>query len=655
MPKKKLQDGTGSFQLPLPNLIPKSPWKPPKISELPSWAGVKRVSIDVETCDPDLKILGPGIRRNGYIVGYSFAFEDGPSFYVPYRHQGGDNVDASSAILYIRDQFRSFKGEVVGANLGYDLDYLASEGVDWSGVSFFRDVQNAEPLLDELHFDYNLNAIAERHGVQGKDDTLLNQAAVTYNVDPKKGLWRLPARYVGAYAEQDVRLPLTLLRRQEKLIDEQELWNVWNLECRLQPVLVRMRRRGVKVNLERVRKVEKWAIKEQELVVEEIKHRTGITIKRTNFMNPTVLAPVFEAIGVTLKKTKTGKPSIDKNVLKRIDHPVAQAISRGRKLDKYINTYCSGIKEFQVKGRIHGTINQLKRSSEDEEGGTEGAITGRVSMKDPNLQNQPIRDPEMGAVWRGVFEPDDDCDWYCLDYSQQEPRMTVHFAELCNLPGAAVAGDKFRNDPSTDFHAFMAEITQLPRKDAKQIFLAVAYGMGGPKLCQSLGYPIVLREKNGRKFWAAGKEGQAIINQFDVAVPFVRALSRYCERVAKKRGYIKTLSGRRLHFPKDAAGNFDWAHKAFNKLAQGSSADQMKMAMVAADQAGFPLQLQVHDELDISLPSPKLAGELAEIMENVVKLSVPSKTDVESGKSWGEIDEEGKSACRSFYGEGICE
>lgn len=640
----------------VPLLTPITNWQPPSLNALPSWASAKRVAIDCETRDPDLKTLGPGVRRKGssYVVGISFAIEDGPSGYLPIAHAGGGNLPKHLVVKYMKDQAEVFTGEIVGANLPYDLDWLAEEGIVFRKAKFFRDVQVAEPLIDELQLSYSLENIAKRHGLGGKDETLLAQAARAYGVHPKKDLWRLPAQFVGPYAEEDARLPLQILRRQERIIDEQDIWGVYNLESRVLPVLVKMRRRGVRVHEGRLAEIERWSLAQETEALAQVKHLTGILIPVGDVWKPEVLAPAFEHIGVRLGKTADGRPSIDKELLGSIDHDVARAIERARKTNKLRTTFASSVREHMVNGRIHATFNQLRM--EKDNGDLAGAAFGRLSCVQPNLQQQPARD-EFAKMWRGIYLPDEGAEWAALDYSQQEPRMTVHFAELCELPGAKEAGERYRTDPDADNHQMMADMAKIQRKAAKEIFLGLCYGMGGAKLCRKLGLPIawavshrsvrglvaldtergqLLLAQGGKKLEIAGPEGQALLDTFDSKVPFVRQLAKRCQKVAGERGYLMTLSGRRCRFPKTPEGKYDWTHKALNRLIQGSSADQTKTAMVELDAAGHYLQLQVHDEMDGSVRSPEEAEAMAEIMRTCVPLTVPSKVDVELGPSWGE-------------------
>jgi DNA polymerase I-like protein with 3'-5' exonuclease and polymerase domains len=604
----------------------------------------------VETCDPLLKKLGLGVRRGGYIVGYSFCIEDHPAsgFYVPLRHAGGDNVeDPAQGLRYLRDQAAGFTGDLCGANLSYDLDFLAEAQVTFPQVHRFRDCQVAEPLLDELQDHYSLDAIAKRRGVPGKDETLLREAALAYHLDAKQDLWQFPARYVGPYAEQDVRLPLLLLRRQEREIEEQDLEKVYDLECRLLPVLVRMRRRGIRVDFKRLGEIEDWSVQEEQRCLDEVYTATLVRISVGDVWKPNILAKAFKAAGIELQSTAKGQPQIDKNLFATCKHPVAKLVERARKVNKLRTTFAASIREHAIGDRIHCSFSQL-RKTDDTTDEDNGARYGRVSCTDPNLQQQPSRD-DFAQMWRSIYVPDGDGLWASSDYSQQEPRWLVHFAELAKCIGAEVAAEKYRTDPTTDNHTMMSRLiygykdTEEPSKKhrnyAKTIFLGLCYGMGGAKLARKLDLSTKwIRNRQDRQIEVAGDEAQSILDQFNARVPFVKKLAKLCETRAKKRGYIVTVLGRRCRFPKARKGDgtYEWTHKACNRLIQGSSGDQTKVAMVEGDAAGYELQLQVHDELGLTVASKHEADGLAEIMRTCVPARVPFRVDVEIGPSWGE-------------------
>jgi DNA polymerase I-like protein with 3'-5' exonuclease and polymerase domains len=651
-----------SRHLQFPLFEPECDWHPPALVDLPSWADAKRVAVDTETKDLHLKELGIGARRGGHIIGVSFAIEDGPRHYLPIRHEGGDNLDERGVLEYLRAQAKTFKGDIVGAKLDYDVDYLLNEGVDFKEATL-RDIQVADPLIYELHNSYSLQAIAERHGLPGKDEEKLREAARAFGVDPKGGMWRLPGRYAGAYAEADVAQPLLILRRQERLLDDDDLWQVWNLECAVQPVLVRMRRRGVRVNMERLRGIEEWSLAQEAEALALVRHQTGVQIQLGDVWKAGAIAPALEHIGIRLETTSQGQPQIDKDVLSGVDHPVANALGWARKVNKLRTTFAASVRRYQVNGRIHCTYNQIAR--EDDKGDQKGARYGRLSCTDPNLQQQPSRD-EFAAQWRAIYEPEEGQLWCTNDYSQQEPRWTTHFAAVMGLPKAQEAARAYHDDPTLDNHQFMSDLTGLPRKYAKCVYLGVCYGEGGAKLCRDLGLPtrwaLAGRWSGGRReidyfetqvecmkarmeqgtgyaFETAGERGQEILDTFDARAPFIKQLAKEAEKQAKNRGYVKTVSGRRLHFPQRHDGSYDWAHKALNRVIQGSSADQTKEALVELDRQGYFIQLQVHDEIDCSVASVEEGKAIAEVMRTVRLAEVPFRVDTEIGPSWGEAEE----------------
>lgn len=647
---KKAKTGKNDIQVPLWHQL-EGDWSPPKVSELPVWPEHGRVSIDVETRDDKLKSLGPGVRRGAYIVGYSFAIEGGPSYYIPLRHGSGDNVESvEAAIQYLRDQAKRFRGTLVGANLQYDLDFLAQVGVVFRNVEWFRDIQIADPLIYELHNSYSLHSISERRGFGGKDEESLRAAAADWGVDPKNEMWKLPGRYISKYAIADVTLPLEILREQEKEIIRDDLQQIFDIESQLLPVLVKMRRRGVLIDNDQLQRVEDFAIAECEKSLQEVFARTDRRLVMDDVMKAAALAPVLESIGVKLDVTALGKPSIDKNLLSSLNHPVGDALARARRLHKLRNTFVASVREHTVNGRIHSTFNQLRGSSSaDSDDGfgedEKGARYGRLSSTDPNIQQQPARDPEFAKMWRSIYIPEPGMLWAACDFSQQEPRVLTHYAELLHCTKAREFGDRYRNDPDADTYTGLSEMTRTKRGHAKTIYLGLSYSMGGAKLCHQLGLPTVWKPgRDGKLREFAGPEGEALMRAFHEGAPFIRQLGYKVTDTVQARGFIKTLLGRRLHFPlrvepktdhRGRVQRYDWAHKGLNRLIQGGSADQVKKAVVDLDAEGFFLQLQVHDEVDGSVRSPAEAGAMAEIMRNAVKLTVPMKVDVEIGSSWG--------------------
>lgn len=625
------------------------------------------MAVDVETRDELLTQLGIGTRRGAYITGYAFAIEDGPKHYLPVRHAGGDNLDPAQVQRYMQAQAKAFKGDLVGAHLSYDMEHMEYADIKFSKTDVrWRDVQVAEPLIDELQDRYSLQHICERYGLPGKDETILRQAARDYNVDPKKGMWQLPARFVGQYAEADVDMPLRLLRKQERKIEDEELWNIWNLETDVLPVLVRMRMRGVKIDLVQLEKIEQWSLAQETEALQQVFHATGVRVDVGNVWKADALAPALEYIGVKMTHTAAGKVSVKKDILAGLKHPVADAIARARKVNKLRTTFAASIRRHMVNGRIHCTFQQMAREDDDNgvTGDVKGARYGRLSCVDPNMQQQPSRD-EFAKEWRKVYVPEDGMIWCANDYSQQEPRWTTHFAACCRggagFEGALAACKAYHDDPLLDNHDFMAKITGLQRKFAKNIYLGLCYGEGGAKLARDLGLPtrwalaargrgrglefyatrdeaIAVRQERGEGFVfeTAGEEAQKVLDAFDQRAPYIKQVADFAKETASKRGFIITGGGRKLRFPQKQDGGYDWVHKALNRIIQGTSADQTKLALVVLDRNGHFIQLQVHDEIDGSVKDKEEAFAIAEVMRNVMPARVPFRVDTELGSSWGD-------------------
>lgn len=645
-------------------MLPDVQWKPIPISQLPSWENASRIVIDLETEDQHLKTLGPGVRRGGRVCGIGFGIEDGPKHYLPIGHSS-DNLDPVQVWSYIRDNAKKFRGKVGGANFGYDLDYLLENGVEFPNIAGFWDIQVNEPLIDDLQYTYGYDAIAERHGVPGKDKSVLNQACQAFGISMNQ-MHKLPGRYVVQYSLADLTGPLIIARRQEKIIEEQDLGMVQALENRLLPVLVRMRRRGVRVSTDRLDQFEKLMFKVEQECLDFVRSETGIVLGTGDVDNKGALLRVLKALGVNTEllphtaggKNKKPEPKVDKAVLSGLNHPVGDALLRARKACKYRGTFVNGIRRHLVKGRVHPTFNQLRTNKDDDsdEDG-EGARWGRISCVDPNLLQQPNpkKDPEFGKLWRSIYLAEEGQEWFSDDFSQQEPRNLLHYAELTGCTKAREAAEEYRRNPKTDTHTLTAQMiagrgsdwkpSDEERDSAKIVRLALQYGMGGAKFCRSIGLPTQRKfiEKLGLEIEVAGEEGQKMLDDFHAGVPYIREMSQKCMDAVRAKGYIRTLTGRRCRFPekppeqrKNKFDTHEWMHKAISRLIQGTSADQTKIATVEVEEAGHFLQLQVYDELGGSCSGRKEGEQVAEIMMNCVKLLVPSKVDVEIGPSWGE-------------------
>jgi len=615
---------------------PKSEWVPPM--DFPNIKDADKIAIDLETKDPNIMDKGPGWATNdGEIIGVAIAV-DGWKGYYPIRHETGFNHDPRVVFDWLNEML-SGEGEKIAHNATYDFGWLEAEGVKWNGRII--DTMIAAPLINENKYSYSLNAVAKEYLAESKNEFLLNETAAQWGVNPKSEMFKIPSQYVGEYAEQDAVLCLKLWDRLKPEITQQDLQTVFDLETDLIPILMKMRKKGVRVDLEQLKKAEKSFIKRENELLDFVFKETNL---KCDIWAARSIATVFDQCKIDYPKTDKGNPSFTKSFLEFHPHPVPKAIVQARNFNKARTTFLHTIEKYQHNGRIHANINQLRT----ENGGT---LTGRFSYSNPNLQQIPAKDDaesdiKIGSLVRGLFLPEEGEKWGSFDYSQQEPRLVSHYANIVKLEGAEKIVKAYNEDKDTDFHTIMAEIGNIPRKSAKTINLGLFYGMGVGKLSDQLGIDP--------------EEGKSLIKQYNERVPFVRQLADAVSDHANKRGAVKTFLGRRCRFelwepkafgsykayPLDRAkeeyGEYtplkrSGTYKALNRLIQGSAADQTKKAMIDLDKEGITPMIQIHDELAISLnDDSETQKKIIDIMENTIEMSVPSKVDVAIGKNWGE-------------------
>lgn len=628
-------------------------WEPP--TEYPRLDAAKELIIDVETYDPGLTSKGPGVRRDGYIIGIAVATED-RSWYFPMFHDHPYKYDPNNYNLPREKVLQWAKRELcrpgipkIGANLLYDLEYLWGEGVEVPGPYF--DVQIAEPLIDENAFSYSLEKLAKKYCGEGKRSEMLYEwLAMAYGGKATRkaqagNIWRAPPEMVGEYALGDVELPREILRKQRDVITREGLDRVFSVESRLTPMMLAMRRRGVRVDVDRANRMGEELIKEAGLINQRLQ---GLGI---NSNAGATIATYCQSKGIEYPTTGTGQPSFVSDWLEAQADTVLQSIAVLRHLDKHLGTFIQGaILGNQIESRIHCQFNQL-RSDEY------GTVSGRFSSSNPNLQNIPTR-TELGKRIRELFLPEDGELWFSDDWSQVEFRMLVHYAFAQygrdSAGPAAVTRQAFVDDPTTDFHAFVSKLTGVDRKPAKNINFGLVYGMGEPAMARNLGRPLA--------------DVKPMFAKYHSKLPFIKDLYNECDRRARNRRWIQTLLGRRRRWNRFESTDWDTAredgtkgeaeakelygnsykpantNKALNALLQGSAADVMKIAMVdiweagICDVLGAPLST-VHDELNWSVPDTKEAyqahAEAKRIMETCVVLNLPLLCDSTRGENWG--------------------
>ena len=602
-------------------------WLPPE--EFPDLSKHKEIAIDLETKDPDLVKMGSGsITKRGDVTGIAVAVK-GWSGYYPIAHEGGGNMDRNRVLKWFQSVLNTDSIKIFH-NAMYDVCWIRSLGLKINGK--IVDTMIAAAIVEENQMRYDLNNCSRRYIGQGKDEAALYQAAKDWGVDAKAEMYKLPAMYVGSYAEKDAELTYELWQELKKEILHQDIQSIFNLETELFPCLIDMRFNGVRVDVEAAHKLKTTLVGQEKQLLLEVEKETQIDVQ---IWAARSIAKVFEKLHLPFDRTeKTNSPSFTKNFLQNHPHPLVKRIARAREINKAHTTFIDTILKHSYKGRIYAEINQLR-------GDNGGTVTGRFSYSNPNLQQIPARDKELGPAIRSLFIPEEGHTWGCFDYSQQEPRLVVHYAALQNLYGVDEVLNAYR-EGDADFHTIVADMAEIPRSQAKTINLGLFYGMGKNKLQAELG---VSKEK-----------AEELFRQYHNKVPFVKQLMDAVMRRAQSSGKIRTLLGRLCRFhlwepnqfgihkalPHDAALlehgpgiKRAYTYKALNRLIQGSAADMTKKAMIELHKEGIVPHIQVHDELDISVKDN--ANKIKEIMETAVSLEVPNKVDYESGPNWGII------------------
>lgn len=636
---------------PRPN-VPETGWKHP--TEFPNLSAAHILSFDTETYDPNLQTSGPGWgRKDGHIVGVSIGAKarDGTigQWYFPLRHEDTpeENMEVDPVIRFLKSTLEDQRPKV-GAHLIYDVGWLAEEGINVQGK--LLDVQHAEALLTETG-NVALETLAQKYLNEGKETSLLYKWCADYyggkaNSGQRKNIYRSPPSLAGPYAESDASLPLRILDKQWPLLWRDGLYNLFDMECRLIPLLVAMRQQGVPVDLDYAEQFYEEMGRDREPLIGRLKDMVGFEV---NVNSKDDLKRAFDMHGIKYPYTKKGAPSFKADFLDTVDHPIGKEIVGIRRYDKLRNVFLkSYILENHVNGIVHCSFNQLR-------GEEKGTRSGRFSSSDPNLQNIPVR-TELGKRIRRAFAHKT-LPWRKYDYSQIEYRFFAHYAEG---PGADEMRARYQEDPDTDYHEETKQkvlaITgqDLKRGHVKNVNFGLLYGQGEPGLAALLGLPL----SEARKLFKSYHEG----------VPFTKVTMEATKAEIRELGYITTIMGRRSYFDKwepadwrdkrpalyydDAVATYGtnivraYLNPGLNRRLQGSAADMMKKAMVdiwesgVLKETGVP-SLTVHDELDWIDPGgvDKQFDWIKEMMENAMQLRVPIRADYEIGPNWGDVKE----------------
>lgn len=649
------------------------------------------IAIDTETYDPDLKAAGSGwARGTGYLLGVSITAVWGNeiwSNYFPVQHPDTQNYPVEKVIQYIKECLYKCKGPRIFANAEYDIGWLNRYGVPLEAFLAngpIDDVLAMAVLVDETWLSHSLENVASYYCNMHKDESILRdpQLLSYYQMkDPKSEMYKLPARFVGSYAEQDTLVTLHAYKTLLPLINAhpltgKSLERVYDVERRLIPMLFEIHKRGVKVDVQRAEQIKVEIGQQREEMLKRLEHFAGF---RVNPLSGDDLGKACDNLGIEYPvSAKLRKPSFTASFLENHDSEFLQTVRQIRKLSKIESTFVDAVLDKAVNGRIYPQLNALKRTEDGGNTASSGTITGRFSCTKPNLQQVSSRDKILAPLVRSMFLPDEGYLWGNFDYSQQEPRMTIHIAYqlyklgVQGLDRIEEAVKKFNDNPYTDNHQMVADLAGITRREAKTINLGLSYGMGALKLCQQLGLPT--ETKDGRE--VAGQEGKDLMRLFNNKVPYLKGFMTCASRRAEQAGAVTTLLGRHSRYDMWTAKNFGLSQKlgikkkedieadianngvnspwhgvslvraktfsAMNHIVQGSSADQTKLAMLTVYENKIVLPYtQIHDALDCPIDKSRVKQHVTEIrdaMVHAMDLVVPTVVDVEIGETWGSVE-----------------
>jgi DNA polymerase I-like protein with 3'-5' exonuclease and polymerase domains len=549
------------------------------------------------------------------------------SAYLPIGHKHGDNMDREMIIEWMKNVV-SINREYIFHNAPYDLGWLRTLGIIPKGT--IRDTAIIQSLInEEMPGGYSLDNVSKHYLKHGKDEKLLRAVASEWGIDPKAEMWKLPAKYVGPYAEIDAKNTLEIYLKQLPLIYKDELTKVFELESKVTPIIVDMNWRGIRVDVEKAIQLnEEWLKKEKEL---------RASLGNVDIWSTQQLAKLLDKEGVSYPHTDKGNPSITKDFLNANQQPILKRIQHVRELNRLRNIFVyDNIVTGNINGRVHPNFLQVAV-----EGG--GTRTGRFSCRNPNIQQIPKRSSLVDAKRiRSLYIADDGMLWANLDYSSQEPRMQIHYGIKKGYKSASEAKDVVEGGKK--LYAYIEEACPEVNYDqAKAIVLGRSYGMGKAKMAETIGVDE--------------EECEQILESFDNNCPFIGDLARRASEQAGRAGFVRTILGRRRRFnywvpagyqsdnPRPIYGKNaaqavygeverDGTNKAFNAVIQGSCADQTKLALVAAVEAGLTPVSTVHDEINFVVSNEQEGEQAKQIMENTIELEIKTEADLELKEHW---------------------
>ncbi len=573
----------------------------------------KRFAFDTETTSLDYRIAE--------MVGFSVAFDANDAYYIPLAHDyegAPEQLNRETILAQIKPILEDASIEKIGHHLKYDAHILQNHGIELQGWYF-----------DTMLASYVLNSVATRHGMDDVARVYLSHLTTTFEQVAGKGVKQktfnqIEIETAAHYAAEDAHVTYRLyevLSKKLKAVPELD-GILHNIEMPVARVLTMMEENGIELDLKFLDQLSVDFSNTIQNLESQIIEMAGQSF---NVSSPKQVGEIlFDKLGLKGgKKTATGQYSTSESILEKIDHPITALILEYRGLSKLKSTYTDGLQKQanNDSGRVHTSYHQALTA------------TGRLSSTDPNLQNIPIR-AEIGRQIRKAFIAPEGRVLLAADYSQIELRLMAHLSQDEALVDAFKHGqDVHRRTAAEVLGIALEDVTNDQRRQAKAVNFGLLYGMSEFGLIRQLGF--------------TRQESQDYIKQYFHRYPGIYEYMQRTRQIALEQGFVETIFGRRLYTPDIDARNMmvrkGAERAAINAPLQGSAADIIKMAMVEVDKMlpkdQAKMLLQVHDELVFEVDADiadELAPKLAEVMQSVVKLSVPLIVEVGKGMNWDE-------------------
>lgn len=591
--------------------------------------GCKSPAYDVETGGATKE--APLNWKKNYVCGYSIS--DGKeAVYIPTRHgmQHGGHGNIENVELFEKELNKciyNHKGHIVGHNIKFDMHAGENHGITLGNK--VKDTMVREALIDENRMSYSLANVGKKYPIAQKlGKELYEHIGKSVGCKPDGSSMAFFHMLSGDdplandYAAGDTLSTKQLFDCQEKEIYGQSLDVVEGMESELTYVLQKMERRGVGIDLEETARM-KLQIEQMHMDAYMQLPLKAETLEPINVRSQKDLKEYFEWCDIDdwpftapTERHPDGQASFNKDFLET--HDEGMYILQARKFDHLINSFITPLDTHIFNSRIHTNFNQAR-------GEFGGAKPGRLSSTDPNMQQVPKRDAQLGKIFRKIFIPDKDFFFVEYDHSQAEPRLYAHYS------GEQILIDGYNQMPFVDMHTIASKMMNISRGDAKHLNLGIMYTMGAAKLAKKLKIPL--------------DDAKDIINRYYRLFKNVRGFTRRAADVAEGRGYVRTILGRRARFPDPR-----WSYRAANRIIQGSSADILKWKMCKIQQwiennkysDVVHMLLNIHDAIVLQIHKdykhlvPEIGKIFASVQEAPFNLKVPFHSDYHMGNNWTE-------------------